>query len=272
MKSTYYFSHDYNARFDTKIRRLILRHGMAGYGVFWAIIEDLYNNANALHLDCESIAFELRTDISIVQSVINDFDLFQIDGETFGSLSVERRLNERSNKSEKASKSANARWEKYKQDKGLHANALQPQSEGNAGKEKKGKEKKEKNNIFDFKNSLIELVNNETLVNDWLVVRKNKKCSNTETAFNGFLKQVELSGYPISDVLTKCIERSWGGFEAEWYSCKEKIDIKTHAPVWKFENGDEVTVLKDGSKITANDYYGNEMAYIDKVVNWRKCR
>ena len=61
-------------------------------------------------------------------------------------------------------------------------------------------------------------------------------------------------------------------FKPENENKANQIDIKTHAPVWKFENGDEVTVLKDGSKITANDYYGNEMAYIDKVLNWRKCR
>jgi len=31
------------------------------YGIYWAIIEDLYNNANALQMDCEWIAYDLRT-------------------------------------------------------------------------------------------------------------------------------------------------------------------------------------------------------------------
>lgn len=61
-------------------------------------------------------------------------------------------------------------------------------------------------------------------------------------------------------------------FKPENENKANQIDIKTHAPVWKFELGEEVTELKDGSKITANDYYGNEMQWIDKVVNWRKCR
>ena len=136
MKETFYFSHDYNARSDVKIKRLIAKHGLLGYGIYWSIIEDLYQNANALPLDCESIAFDLRTNEEAVQSIINDFDLFIIQGEKFGSLSVERRLEERVERSKKAQKSAFSRWNK-------DANALQPQSDSNAIKERKGKENKE---------------------------------------------------------------------------------------------------------------------------------
>lgn len=127
-----YFSHDYNTRLDKKIKRLISKHGMQGYGVFWAIIEDLYNNANALQLDYESIAFDLRIDENLVKSIILDFDLFVIDGDFFGSESVERRLVERNKKSTKARESAFKRWNKYDSD----ANALQTQSDSNAIKEK----------------------------------------------------------------------------------------------------------------------------------------
>ena len=144
-KDTYYFSHDYNARLDDKIKQLIRKHSMLGYGCYWAIIEDLYNNANALRLDYDGIAFDLRITIEQAKSIINDFDLFVIDGDQFGSMSVERRLNERNEKSIKASQSANLRWQKRKQD----ANALPPQSDSNAIKEKKGKEIKEKELLFE---------------------------------------------------------------------------------------------------------------------------
>ncbi|CAB4218663.1 Domain of unknown function DUF4373 [uncultured Caudovirales phage] len=135
-KDTYYFSHDYNSRTDSKIKRLIAKHGFTGYGLFWAIVEDLYNNANALPTDYECIAYDLRTDLEIVKSVINDFDLFVFDETSFGSLSVEKRINERNEKSKKAKESAEARWAK-------HANALRTQSDGNAIKKRKGKETKE---------------------------------------------------------------------------------------------------------------------------------
>ena len=138
-KDTFYFSHDYNVRADEKIKILIRRHGMIGYGVYWAIIEDLYNNANALRLDCEGIAYDLRVDISLVKSVINDFKLFEIDGDFFHSNSVSRRLIERNSKSENARKSALKRWSK----KNDNANALPLHCEGNAIKERKGNKIKE---------------------------------------------------------------------------------------------------------------------------------
>ena len=94
-KDTYYFSHDYNTRNDSKIKKLLAKHGYLGYGLFWAIVEDLYNNANALPLEYESIAFDLRTNENVIESIINDFDLFCIDKSEFGSTSIERRLNER---------------------------------------------------------------------------------------------------------------------------------------------------------------------------------
>ena len=135
-KDTFYFSHDYNARNDEKIKRLIRKHGMQGYGVFWSIVEDLYNNANALRMDYEGIAYDLRSDSDLVASVVNNFDLFIFDGDYFGSNSVQERLDQRNDKSAKARKSASYRWD--------NANAVQTQSESNAKKEIKGKEIKGK--------------------------------------------------------------------------------------------------------------------------------
>jgi hypothetical protein len=88
------------------------KHGLLGYGIFWALVEDLYNNANALPLDYECIAFDLRCDEKILRSVMNDFDLFILDEVSFGSLSVQRRIDERNEKSVKARESANKRWDK----------------------------------------------------------------------------------------------------------------------------------------------------------------
>ena len=139
-KEGYYFSHDYNSRNDEKIKKLIRQHGVSGYGIFWCIIEDLYNNANALQTDYVGIAFDLRVPVEVVDSIINDFELFCIEDGFFGSESVERRLDERNKKSETARQSAFKRWDKNKAD----ANAMQTHSEGNAIKERKGKEIKEK--------------------------------------------------------------------------------------------------------------------------------
>ena len=215
MKDTYYFSHDYNSRNDHKIKKLVSKHGYLGYGLFWAIIEDLYNNANALQTDYESIAFDLRTSENIIESIINDFDLFVIEADNFGSLSVQRRLEERDAKSLKARESAYKRWNKDKE----NANALQTDSECNAIKERKVneiKEKENKNISFNFESALISYGFNTELVSDWLQVRKSKKATNTETSFNNFVSQVEKSGVDKNEILKICISRDWKGFNTDW--------------------------------------------------------
>jgi hypothetical protein len=82
--NTFYFSHDYNARMDEKIKELIYHHGYLGYGLYWALIEDLYNNANALRRNYDRIASDYKTDSFIVESIIHDFDLFVIGAGSAG--------------------------------------------------------------------------------------------------------------------------------------------------------------------------------------------
>lgn len=148
-KETFYFSHDYNSRNDVKIKKLLSKHGLLGYGIFWAIIEELYNNTNVLPLDYDTISYDLRIDKSVLISVINDYDLFVFDGNTFGSLSVERRLKERDERSHKARQSVLKRWNKVKED----TNVLPPNNEPNTIKEIKGNEIKGKD-IPDFNSFL----------------------------------------------------------------------------------------------------------------------
>lgn len=110
MKETFYFSHDYNTRSDAKIKKLIQKHNFNGYGLYWAIIEDLYQNNNNIELDYESMCYDYRTTESIIKSIIEDFELFIIDNNYFGSLSVQRRLEQRNEKSKTARNNANKRW------------------------------------------------------------------------------------------------------------------------------------------------------------------
>jgi len=133
-KDTFYFSHDYNARNDEKIKELIFKHGMKGYGIYWSVIEDLYQNSNVLRGNFARISLELQVDRDIVISVICEFDLFVFNGNNFSSLSVQKRLDERTSKSEKARLSVNKRWS--------DTNVLREESNSNTIKESKVKEKK----------------------------------------------------------------------------------------------------------------------------------
>lgn len=80
------------------------------------------------------------------------------------------------------------------------------------------KETKEK---FSFRESLLDLSADEKLVDDWLLIRKNKKATNSETAFSMFFNEFKASKRPIDEVLKICIERDWKGFKAEWLKNKE---------------------------------------------------
>lgn len=111
MKDTFYFQHDYNARNDPKIQRVLMEHGAAGIGIFWCVVEMLYEQGGYMPLnDCKSIAFALHEECKTVQSIINDYDLFCNDGEVFWSQSAIDRLDKRKGIAEKRKSAAEARW------------------------------------------------------------------------------------------------------------------------------------------------------------------
>ncbi len=144
-----YFSHDFSARSDRKLVKLAMKHGMQGVGSFWCIVEMLFEEQGRIMLsECERIAFELRVDYTLIESLINDFELFQKDENSFWSESVNKRIELQILVSNGAKKAANTRWEKFKNQQN-NANALQPQSEGiqSAMPEKKRKEKEIKETI-----------------------------------------------------------------------------------------------------------------------------
>jgi hypothetical protein len=75
---------------------------------------------------------------------------------------------------------------------------------------------------FSFYNSLIDYGFNKDLVSDWIKVRKNKKLTNTETAYKKFIIEVEKCTLDKNKVLEECVSKSWGGFKAEWISKDEQ--------------------------------------------------
>jgi hypothetical protein len=83
-------------------------------------------------------------------------------------------------------------------------------------KEKVKEEDINKPLAFSFYNSLINYGFKKELVSDWLKVRKNKKLTNTETAFNKFIIEVEKTNLDKNKVLEDCVSNSWGGFKNEW--------------------------------------------------------
>ena len=86
----------------------------------------------------------------------------------------------------------------------------------NKQEEKEDKSSSKKKNTFQFRQSIIDLGVKPEIVDDWLIVRKNKRASNTETAFKRIKSEIAKSGRSANDCITLAVERSWQGFMAEW--------------------------------------------------------
>ena len=72
-----YFSHDYNARNDLNMKKLFMGEGLSGIGLYWCLVEMLYEKNGYIDLDyIPIIAFDLRTTEETVHRVIDNYELF----------------------------------------------------------------------------------------------------------------------------------------------------------------------------------------------------
>lgn len=168
MKKVYYFSHDYNAQNDEKILKLMSSLGWEGYGLYWGIVEKLYEADGYLKNDYNILAFGMRTHSDTIKSVIEDFDLFVIKDNKFYSKAVLDRLDKITEKSKKARESAYNRWN--------NANAMRTESDSYARKERKGKEIK-RNIIID---SVVKTTPNKLEIDSSIIEKLKLKGFPTE--------------------------------------------------------------------------------------------
>lgn len=135
-----YFQHDYHARSDENILRLIRSAGWEGYGLYWALVEMIYEGGGSVSTDYDLLAYELRTEPEKVKTVCENYDLFYANDGRTRSASVDRRLEERATKSAKTSASALSRWGKCER----NTNALRSQSESRGIREENKREEKKR--------------------------------------------------------------------------------------------------------------------------------
>lgn len=69
---------------------------------------------------------------------------------------------------------------------------------------------------FNFKETLLSLGVAECYINDWLIVRKNKRASNTESALKRFITECNKANISVPEAVQMCAENSWQGFKAEY--------------------------------------------------------
>ena len=151
-KDAYYFPHDSNASQDPKILQMRSVYGAEGYGWYWMIIEMMREqedyllpiegkyacNAYAMRLQCDSIKLH-----EYINDCVSEFHLFEEKDGSIFSRSLNRRMENYTERSDKARKAAQARWHP-KQEQENNANAMPTQSDSNAKRVKESKVKEKK--------------------------------------------------------------------------------------------------------------------------------
>lgn len=143
-------------------------------------------------------------------------------------------------KSQKAMKSALARWSK----KG-DANALPTQSDSNATHNTRH------NTHNTIKNTATIVASpngvSESVWQDFVKHRKAKKAQLTETVIKGIKREADKAGWSLEAALSECVMRGWTGFKSDWV--KDSNLTKTGQRNSDVLNGLTRGVLGGGSNV-----------------------
>ena len=99
-------------------------------------------------------------------------------------------------------------------------------------------------NTFDFKKSCMSLGIELDIINDWLLVRKGKKASNTKTAFDLIKSELSKTTLSANECIKIAVQNSWSGFKSDWL---KTLDI----PINKISGEDEY-MLNVMKQVNAN--------------------
>ena len=89
-----YLLHDANASSNFKIMMMIQKEGMKGYGIYWIILEFLrvQNGYKADVRILPVLARKMRVTVATLKRIIFDSGLFEVNGTTFSSPGLTRRM------------------------------------------------------------------------------------------------------------------------------------------------------------------------------------
>ena len=82
---------------------------VGAYGIFWRIVEFMHGN-NLLVNDVDVIADDLRIDTKFIEMILNNYELFRIEGDCYISDRILKNLNKQQSKSEKSKTAVETRW------------------------------------------------------------------------------------------------------------------------------------------------------------------
>lgn len=122
-KDAYYIKHDCNSRRDIKIMAMLSEYGMAGYGMYWTIVEIMREQNNYKLKKNKFLFAVLSKDLmctpkeseKFIKSCIEDYDLLVDSEDYIYSESLLRRMEKLDEL--KAKRSAAGKWDRSKKEK-----------------------------------------------------------------------------------------------------------------------------------------------------------
>lgn len=229
-KDAYYFPHDFYAREDPKLQKLLMKHGLAGIGAYWCIVEMIYEQGGICrNCDLETIAFGLHCDTALLESVLTNFRLFEVDNDgNYFSASANARNARRAAIAEQRSaagkKGNEVRWHRDKIANASEsvANATKNHRKTSQGKERKEKEtpidksiavKESKEKSFELPESFI------PIVEQWLSYKRSRGESyrNSKSIELMQKKLIKFSGGDVAvatEIIEEAMSNNWSGFFA----------------------------------------------------------
>lgn len=113
-----------------KLQSVITKHGAVGIGVYWIIVEMLYQNGGELPLDiARNISVAYFTDFKVVESVIMDFDLFENDGNVFWSVRIRQTIDNTKKVSDARKAASRQRWSRKQEKPDVPEDVLKPEEQ-----------------------------------------------------------------------------------------------------------------------------------------------
>lgn len=223
-----------------------------------------YETENPLIDDADAVAFRIGSTAPDVHQILRHF-FFLHEGMWHHSRCDKEILSFRG-KSEKAKKSADARWR--------NANAVRTQCERSANEpvsdanqepitnNQEPIEKHKRVPRYDARATLIGLGAEGQVVSDYLTLRKAKRAPVTQTVIDDLQREAGKAGLSLSEALTICCRKGWQGFDASW---NWQGVIKTHQPAYKTASDkrkDFLNALTGRSEPEALPYLDGEASHV----------
>jgi len=188
--------------------RLTDSQAMAYLRLIWMY----YDTEKPLPNDPEGLAFQVGASDQDVRLILRHY--FEIDGDLCRHKRCDKELSVFKEKSEKASKSANARWN--------NANAMRTHTERIANERvlDATQEPRTKNQIKKATTVAAPDGVSSEVWESFVQHRKAKKAPITQIVMTSFEEQARLAGWTLENALKETCVRGWQSFKAEWVAKK----------------------------------------------------